>query len=155
MLLPNYYKVMNSRLYGKDTSNIKLIDGTEKSLNSSQIRYPFESDMYQSVDINYVNSNGFQIVFGKGTTAATRSDYTLESVINNLTLISANMSKMSDDVFFDISASLINQTDEDITITEFGIIECYSSTKFLLNRELIEPVIIKPNEIYHFAFNIR
>ncbi len=125
-----------------------------------------------SKGITLSNVKGYSgIIVGYGDTEVQTTDYCLENKISNLTYIDracANSSSLNDDYIFSVSTTYKNNTGNPITITELGLI-CSDSNSHLedylieetnpdycamIVREVIDPVIISPNETKTFTMVI-
>ena len=108
----------------------------------------------------YANTYGVRIVLGSGKTAPSNNDYCMENIITTLTLDSGSVSdnlttnnvSVNDNLKY--LATFSNNTNEDIVVSEIGLIYNYS-VDYLLCREVIEPVTIKAGESRTFAITIK
>lgn len=128
----------NSRVVG----NYKIADGTEITLGGSSI------------------FGNIALYVGSGTTEATIDDYNLESEDSDLSVISKSGTDDSSNADYNqnyiasYSGTFKNNTENDITISEIGIMATTSWGKILFAREVIEPVVIAPQKTYTFSMTI-
>ena len=165
MLTKNFYSYMRAALQNTSAEFIQT-NGTTKSIgiNSGQ-EPPFSAMKKWSGN---VSANG--VCFGTGTTPATTSDYCLESILGS-TRISVSVPSavsFSQGSTFDeysVGFGVTNTTDEEITISEVGLIATpyytfasQGSTVYyvLVDRTLLDvPVTIPAHETKHIAYTIR
>ena len=103
-------------------------------------------------------------VYGCGTTKESEYDYMLENRLTSLTINSFSMTKnyvtdiSVENVNFAYRAVVSNNTDENITISEIGIVRGVPDTPsscVLLYRKTFEPITLAPNDTYTFAIDLR
>lgn len=99
------------------------------------------------------NGSSFTVLYGQGNTTPTPEDYKLDDIItdgwHHMQLTSQ---VLNNEVI--IIDTIINDSGEDITITELGINAkmCTTLGSCLMYREVLsKPVTLKPNDIYTFT----
>lgn len=100
------------------------------------------------------NRYRFSLFCGQGTTAATPSDYTLETPV---VLTCQDITNTFDDNYGElITFTLQNTSTEAYTISEICLAIMMSSGKYIvLNRKLLPtPVVMEPNDSYVFTYTI-
>lgn len=109
---------------------------------------------------------GMHIVVGSGNTAPTSSDKAMDNEVTDLTIVSTTGTNNSDNASYEqdyiaiFSRTYRNDTESDIVISEVGIQyygHCSNTSplaNFLLARDVISPVTIKPGEAYTFTMYI-
>lgn len=144
---------------------LKKMDG---SVSTAQWEY---TQLTYSLDDEITDKSLFFHV-GNGKTEATSNDYCMEDEINDLSLIEAGnyndiaLWKLSDtlvtpllptEVMGDIlTVTYRNETDSAVTINEIGysIKSSDNNGRFLLFREVIEPIILNPQDVYTFTIKL-
>ena len=161
MLTKNFYSYMRGAFSaaGKEIPFVKT-DGTTTNLRYSNNFAPFTVMNKWSVD-----NNGFGVSFGKGTTPATMSDYSIESGLDG-TQISVSypnsVSYSRGDTFdeYSVSFGITNITSDAITISEVGLIVGVNSgsseNKVLVDRTVLDaPVTIPAGQSKQITYTIR
>lgn len=115
-----------------------------------------------------------RIYLGTGTTMPTANDYTLESQDLNLTLTGTSFNyadNYDSDYILTCTSTWKNETSNSVTITELGLfikhtqgtsqyplsenfLTSSGGTTVMLVREIIEPIVIQPNEVKTFTMTI-
>ena len=91
--------------------------------------------------------NTVRLRVGTGTTAATVNDYAIETPDTSLSVSGDNYSKPSaygDDYIGMVTATFQNTTDNDIVVSELGLLGT-TNYNVLIAREVINPVTIPAN----------
>ena len=153
MLTKNFYEYMRAA-FQKTSGTFVKTDGTTKSVSLVDDRPPFK----------YMNTF---TVFGTGTTAATASDYNLESRLTSTQISIATPSEVSfsqGDTYHEYSVSfgVTNITSETITISEVGLLAAPyyasgSTTVYtLVDRTVLDtPVTIPAGQSKQITYTIR
>lgn len=104
-----------------------------------------------------------RIYVGSGTTEPTLDDYNLENIDSRLSLVTKSGTNTSENASYEqnyiasFSATFMNKTEDDITISEIGLIGESSSyqKKAMIARDLLdEPRTIHPGKTYTFSMTI-
>lgn len=104
-----------------------------------------------------------RIYVGSGTTEPTLDDYNLENIDSRLSLVTKSGTNTSENASYEqnyiasFSATFMNETEDDITISEIGLIGESSSyqKKAMIARDLLdEPRTIHPGKTYTFSMTI-
>lgn len=107
-----------------------------------------------------------KITLGSGDTAPTIDDYEMDSVLNNLTLITevtkgygkeSGESEDYGDPIVTNTATYRNDTNANIEVKEIGLIfnDTWYNRWFLIYREVLDtPVVIEPNHTKAFSVTI-
>ena len=153
MLTKNGRKMLLSRAVDKYLY-LKCKDGSyANGLGYGQVSY-----MMGNVQTNYKDSSGCCFFrFGNGTTKETENDYMIESLIDNLTINSATCTKLFDnydDCYLQYRASVTNNTNENITISEIGLESYLNDYEWIWYHKTFEPITLAPNETKTFAIDL-
>lgn len=152
-------KALLSR-YSSNSVNfiLKSVENTEKScaLNSYANQILFQENA--------------KIAVGSGDTQPALTDYSLESEINTLTLISFSYPNREStstynfgdrNVLLSATATFKNETANDIEVKEIALYGYWSSSNwgdnryYMIAREVLDsPVTIEPNKSYAFSITI-
>ena len=160
------------------TENFNVIGSVRLAYTSNNFRnYRFKNilgdetspDAYSS-GIYYYFQTHLTMVVGSGNTDPTFQDIHLETPINNLTVVTQGnditpvngTNKYNDFTAFHLlthTAVFRNDTNEPITIREIGLIsrtfsQTSDSYKYMISRDVIDPVIINPGEQKAFSVSI-
>lgn len=111
-------------------------------------------------ELNYI-LNSLVLVFGEGTTEPTPDDYCLEDAIDTLSVVvstnTANTDKpnYSQNYILICQATVKNNTEEDITISEIGIQGTDTGKgDVLITRDTFKPITIAPQKTYTVSVTI-
>lgn len=137
----SYYPIIRNKNGG-------LVQGGYMS--TEQLSYLFKNDK-SSLGLS---QNTFTIILGNGTTQPQADDLWLENQIETLTINSVSVSnnigtENIEEVRYIVSVT--NNKNEDITVSEIGLVFSYSPYYALFCREVFENVTIKPNESKSFS----
>ena len=136
-------------------------------INNTNSRVPSGTYYAQDWSGNYSNGNynlmksfleRISLVVGNGTSLAKSTDYNM-SMINTLTVLNSTGSNYAHDYDCDsgyaafFTKTFKNDTDSDITVTEVGLY-ANNNKDYLFAREVIDPIVIHPQEIYTFSMYI-
>ena len=133
-------------------------------------REPYLKDSY--IDNKNIGTNTSPVLFkiGTGTTAPSIMDFKLENEntlltpmqISKVYYLDGKVSFEESSFLYSITKTYKNNTENNITITEAGIFAFegnganQSSVKYYcIDREVFNPVIIKPGETYSFSITIK
>ena len=119
-------------------------------------------------NVQYYNEllDGMHIVVGSGNTTPTSSDKAMDSEVTDLTVLSTTGTNNNDNASYEqdyiaiFSRTYRNDTESDIVISEVGIQHYGHASNsaplanFLIARDVISPVTIKPGEAYTFTMYI-
>lgn len=101
--------------------------------------------------------NTLKLCVGTGSDAPASSDYTMTNMDAGLTVLNRTREGSNGDYHQNyigiFNATYRNDTENDVTISEVGIVGTGNDT-ILLAREVIDPVTIAPGEAYTFAMYI-
>lgn len=168
-----YFKTILQNIDGSD----KAFDLQYKDDSYANTPQLYSSALFHRLGLNSLNDAGTNytdcktgIFFGSGTTPATSDDYKLESVIdyseNALNVVSSTAAAVVDkNTPYVYSYTVKNNSDEDITISEIGLIskifDLNKSTSasdyityFLWARDTFEPVTLQPGDTRAFTMTI-
>ena len=123
-----------------------------------------------SADVSYRQqwASRRKLILGSGTTQPTTNDYSLENQISNLTTIGSTTFPTSSNrnTSYETASNMLiqgitvkNNTSDIITVSELAIYMDYPTSgstqnAIIINREVITPVQIQPNETYTFVVTI-
>lgn len=136
-------------------------------INNTNSRVPSGNMQLQQSNGNYSSGNyqflarileRLTLVVGNGTTPAKSTDYNM-NVINTLTVLNSTGTNTAHDYDCDsgyaafFTKTFKNDTDSDITVTEVGLY-ANNNANYYFAREVIDPIVIHPQEIYTFSMYI-
>lgn len=136
-------------------------------INNTNSRIPSGTYHVQDWSGNYNNGNynlmkmfleRISLVVGNGTEPAKSTDYNM-SMIDTLTVLNSTGSNTDHNYDCDFGYAAFftktfkNDTDSDITVTEVGLY-ANQNKDYLFAREVIDPIVIHPQEIYTFSMYI-
>lgn len=179
MVTKNFISAWSKTLSGAGGSSSDLYrifdQENNASLNSFLLldcfgRDPYLKDTY--VDNKNIQTNTTPILFkiGTGTTSPLVTDFKLEDENNLLTpmqiskvyYLDGKVSFEESSFLYSITKTYKNNTENNIIITEAGIFAFEgnganpSSVKYyLMDREVFDPIVIKPGETYSFSITIK
>lgn len=110
----------------------------------------------------YYTYNYISLTFGNGTTEVTADDYQMESPYDTTDHFSWQnqvQSSVVDNLTKVITASIANISDENLTVSEIGVVVSSNATSTpynhtLIARSLVTPVTIAPNETKTFQYTL-
>lgn len=160
MLNENYRKFVGGLLNG--TTNIDLVPYIQYDT-----RYvSFSADAWRNLanpntDLGTINAtNGISIVLGSGDKEAVDTDIQLESVIDNMSYVTASMTQGTKDYTKLVSVTYKNNTSDTVTVREIGLmiqeITGYGYyRRALIGRIVLDaPVVMNPEDTYAFIYGI-
>ena len=132
-------------------------NGTEYPGTWSAYRVPYNGMRSQTVAVSYGAFNYANILVGTGTTAPAADDYRLENeLVDELDCLSVTYEYTADGALR-YYKTMVNVTDETITVTEVGLTEPWSVSasgtaaqkQVLVMREVPEkPIVVEPGESF-------
>ena len=179
MITKNFISAWSKTLSGSGGSSSDLYKIFDQN-DSSTINYflllnclgrePYLKDSY--IDNKNIGTNTSPVLFkiGTGTTSPSIMDFKLENEntlltpmqISKVYYLDGKVSFEESSFLYSITKTYKNNTENNITITEAGIFAFegnganQSSVKYYcIDREVFNPVIIKPGETYSFSITIK
>lgn len=139
------------------TKKFKAINGADTVGSDNSNKSAFNNVTY-----------GGSLLLGDGTTAPTKNDYALEHALENSLAVSiiskSNPIISTAQVYSDVpsllyvTALVTNETEEDVTISEIGMITSITSSdtsKILLTRTVLtEPITMESGKTYQITVAI-
>ena len=164
MLTKNFYSYMRAALQ-KTSATFTLPDGTTNMTNLSNDTPPFNAMNAWADGTTKIKG----VSFGTGTTPATASDYSLESILGTTQISVATPSSVSFsrvDTYeeYSVTFGVTNKTADAITISEVGLTAIpysYSSSTNVLKYALVDrtvldtPVTIPAGQSKQITYTIR
>lgn len=152
MLLNNFkdwlYGTVNYSMYGsRGGVSYKNIDGNTVNLNWNDMNNFLTTP---TANISQLSSNGDHcLVLGTNNTPVTVDDCEWKNDITDLSTLSTSFFRatVNGNRVIRITRSVANNTENDITVSEVGIVVAdYSYRKILIAREVLEtPITVKAN----------
>ena len=105
-------------------------------------------------------TNGISIVLGSGDKEAVDTDIQLESVIDNMSYVTASMTQGTKDYTKLVSVTYKNNTSDTVTVREIGLMiqeitEYGHYRRALIGRIVLDaPVVMNPEDTYAFTYGI-
>ena len=140
-------------------STILTYDGTEASTPEvAGSNYPL-SVYFQLIEgfgeTNSAGTVGIFLSLGTDDTPPTRSDLKLGNSVEDFVWLSSSKIAGSNE-FLIFNVVVKYKGSSPVTIREMGLnCKVFTGTEFLLAREVIEPLVINPNDTYSFIMRIK
>ena len=153
MITKNWKNMMFSYCCSSDIC-VKDVNGVKQNISCSYCNYPMiTGKMATTSDI----SDTVYCKLGSGTTQETEKDIALENGISNLTCNSFSLTrKLSQNIEIDDNelryiATFTNNTNEEIIVSEIGLIYDYGQWDTLLYRKTFSPITFAIGETKSFS----
>ena len=151
MLLNNFISMMSGAIdyrYRPGTAVFKNLAGDTVQIGWDN-GFPWFQQLKNNPS-NFVNYGDYTLVVGENNTPTSKDDYAFSLDLNNsLTVLSTNINCILDANGvrkLRFTKTVSNNTAEDITVKEVGIIIFRSDVSFLIAREVLDtPVTVKAN----------
>lgn len=151
MLLNNFISMMSGAIiynYRPGTAVFKTLAGDTVQIGGTD-GFPWFRELKNNTS-NLINSGDYTLVVGENDTPTSKDDYAFSLDLNNsLTVLSVNINYIIDANGvrkLRFTKTVSNDTAEDITVKEVGIIIYRSGVSFLIAREVLNtPITVKAN----------
>lgn len=176
MILNNFEKILWNALSGATITKAGVTAISGDTLTGSYTFYLGSSSGFSIVNYSggntatintgssgYPNFNRMSLTFGSGTTEVAADDYQMESpydTTDHFEWQNQVQSSVADSLTKVITASIANISDENLTVSEIGVVASHGSSSTtnynhtLIARSLITPVTIAPNETKTFQYTL-